>query len=239
MVGTIQNRETFIRQLSSRLQRSTIPTHVERPQWRYTPQHKTLQNLSQDELLGVLQKQCTRINTNCVVTSAADLATTLEKVIDDYDGGPIMTWQDERFDAYGLTALFSDTLPKKQIELHTWDPTIGRDNITLVEKANIGITISDITLAESGTAVLFSNPNHGRTVSFLPTKSIILMPKSSIVPRMTQAAVQIRERLQNGETLASCINFISGPSNSADIEMILVVGVHGPMYMTYIIIDDL
>lgn len=239
MVGTIQNRETFIRQLSSRLQRSTIPTHVERPQWRYNPQHKTLQNLSQDELLGVLQKQCTRINTNCIVTSAADLATTLEKVIDDYDGGPIMTWQDERFDAYGLTALFSDTLPKKQIELHTWDPTIGRDNITLVEKANIGLTISDITLAESGTAVLFSNPNHGRTVSFLPTKSIILMPKSSIVPRMTQAAVQIRERLQNGETLASCINFISGPSNSADIEMILVVGVHGPMYMTYIIIDDL
>ncbi|MGE7914801.1 LutC/YkgG family protein [Lysinibacillus xylanilyticus] len=239
MVGTIQNRETFIRQLSSRLQRSTIPTYVERPQWRYTPQHKTLQNLSHDELLGVLQKQCTRINTNCVVTSAADLATTLEKVIDDYDGGPIITWQDERFDAYGLTALFSDTLSKKQIELHTWDPTIGRDNIALVEQANIGITISDITLAESGTAVLFSNPNHGRTVSFLPTKSIILMPKSSIVPRMTQAAVQIRERLQNGETLASCINFISGPSNSADIEMILVVGVHGPMYMTYIIIDDL
>lgn len=239
MVGTIQNRETFIRQLSSRLQRSAIPTHVERPQWRHTPQHKTLQNLSQNELLGVLQKQCTRINTNCIVTSATDLATTLEKVIDDYDGGPIMTWQDERFDAYGLTALFSDTFPKKQIELHTWDPTTGRDNIALVEKANIGITISDITLAESGTAVLFSNPNHGRTVSFLPTKSIILMPKSSIVPRMTQAAVQIRERLQNGETLASCVNFISGPSNSADIEMILVVGVHGPMYMTYIIIDDL
>ncbi|MEB2301898.1 lactate utilization protein C [Lysinibacillus xylanilyticus] len=239
MVGTIQNRETFIRQLSSRLQRSSIPTHVERPQWRYTPQHKTLQNLSQDELLGVLQKQCTRINTNCVVTSTADLATTLEKIIVDYNGGPIMTWQDERFDTYGLTALFSDTLPKKQIELHTWDPTIGKDNITLVEKANIGITISDITLAESGTAVLFSNPNHGRTVSFLPTKSIILMPKSSIVPRMTQAAVQIRERLQKGETLASCVNFISGPSNSADIEMILVVGVHGPMYMTYIIIDDL
>lgn len=239
MTGTIQNRESFIRQLSSRLQRTDVPEHVERPKWRYTPQHKTLQNLSQDELLAVLQKQCNRINTNCIVTSSADLVSTMEKVITDNGGGPIMAWQDERFDEYGLTQLFTQTLPDKQIELHTWDPAVGCDNIALVEKANIGITISDITLAESGTAVLFSEPNHGRTVSFLPTKSIILIPKSSIVPRMTQAAMQIRERLQNGETLASCINFISGPSNSADIEMILVVGVHGPMYMTYIIIEDL
>src|SRR5699024_360140 len=112
-------------------------------------------------------------------------------------------------------------------------------NIVRANVANIGITISDITLAESGTAVLFSSKDHGRTVSFLPLHSIIIVPKSSIVKRMTQAARIIRERTLNGEHLASCINFITGPSNSADIEMNLDVVVHSTVKATYVMVDDL
>ena len=163
----------------------------------------------------------------------------MHKTVSNYGGGPVVTWKDDRFDQFGLSTLLNKTLPAEQIAVYEWDASRGNENIELVERANIGITISDITLAESGTAVLFSDKDKGRTVSFLPLKSVIIIPKSTIVPRMTQAARIIREKTASGERLASCINFITGPSNSADIEMILVVGVHGPMNMTYIVVEDL
>ncbi|MBO0958819.1 lactate utilization protein C [Neobacillus sp. MM2021_6] len=239
MTGQIQNRQAFIGKISQKLKRSAVPSAIERPQWAYTPQYNVLRDKTQDELLEVLQKQCKLINTTCKVTPLADLQEAVYETIQSYGGGPIIAWQDERVQQYGLSDLFTERLPKEQVAVHIWDPAIGRENISLAETATIGITIAEQTLAESGTAVLLSHKNHGRTVSFLPEKSIILIPKSTIVPRMTQVAVDLRKRILQGEKVPSCINFISGPSNSADIEMILVVGVHGPMRMTYIVIDDL
>ncbi|MDQ0343150.1 lactate utilization protein C [Lederbergia wuyishanensis] len=239
MSGTIQNREAFLNKIASRLGRDKFQTSVEEPNWSYHPQDAVLKHADSDELLEALKTQCTKIHTDLIETNKTELIDTLRTIVAQYGGGPIVTWKDARFEEYGLSSLFNHIWPSENIQVHQWNPELGEENITLAEKANIGITISDITLAESGTAVLFSNKDKGRTVSFLPLKSIIIMPKSSIVPRMTQAARIIREKVKHGEHLASCINFITGPSNSADIEMNLVVGVHGPVKAAYIIIEDL
>jgi L-lactate dehydrogenase complex protein LldG len=238
MTGTIQNRDSFLGQIANRLGRERI-THLERPKWNYNPQDEVLKNASQDELLEVLTHQCKNIHTEIVITDTGKLSDSLKQVVNKYGGGSVTTWKDERFNQYGLTNLMQEEWPQEGIDLHIWDHTKGEENIKIAENANVGITISDITLAESGTAVLFSSKDKGRTVSFLPTNSVIIIPKSSIVPRMTQAARIIMEKVKNGEQVASCINFITGPSNSADIEMILVVGVHGPIKATYIVVEDI
>lgn len=238
MNGTIQNRDVFLGKLAKSLGRERRTT-VERPTWKFNPQDEVLKGLNQDELVAVLQEQCKNIHTSFVLTNTKDLASSLDEIVQTYGGGPIVSWKDERFEQYGLAPLMKEEWSAKGIEHHEWDHTMGEENIKKAERANVGITISDITLAESGTAVLFSSKDKGRTVSFLPATSIILVPKSSIVPRMTQAARIINEKVKNGEQVASCINFITGPSNSADIEMILVVGVHGPIKATYIVIEDL
>lgn len=96
---------------------------------------------------------------------------------------------------------------------------------------------SDVTLAESGTVTLFHNKDHGRSISLLPKTFVAIIPKSTLVPRMTQAATLIHKMQTQGEDVPSYVSFITGPSNSADIEMNLIVGVHGPVKATYIVVD--
>lgn len=218
--------EAFLQRIASRLGRD-VRTSVERPKWKHAPQHTVFQGYSQNELLDELKKQCTRIHTTLVETTTDRLVDAIDDVIAAHGGGPIVVANDERYEQFGLSSFFT------REDVHVWDHTLGRANIEAAERANIGITFSDITLAESGTVVLLNNRDQGRTISFLPTTYVALIPKSTIVPRMTQAAHIIREK-----HVPSCINFITGPSNSADIEMNLVVGVHGPVKATYIVITD-
>lgn len=238
MKGVIQNRDSFLSDIAGRLGRDQVNVKVERPKWKYQPQDEVLKDANSNELLEILKTQCTKIHTDFVVTNKNELNETLRMIVSNYGGGPILAWKDSRFKDFGLSPLFNRIWPEENIEFHEWDPSRGEENIELAEKANVGITISDITLAESGTAVLFSNNYRGRTVSFLPVNSVILIPKSTIVARMTQATRIMREKVLNGKHVASCINFITGPSNSADIESRLVVGVHGPVKATYIVIED-
>ncbi|WP_275695646.1 LutC/YkgG family protein [Ferdinandcohnia quinoae] len=238
MNGTIQNRESFLTNIAKQLGRER-KTSVEKPIWKFNPQDEVLKGASQDDLVEVLKEQCKSINTDIVITNTEKLPDSLKEVVKNYGGGPIITWKDNRFDEYGLSHLMNQEWPEAGIDLHVWDHTKQEENIEKANFANVGITISEITLAESGTAVLFSSKDRGRTVSFLPATSVIIMPKSTIVPRMTQAAQFIREKVKSGEQVASCINFITGPSNSADIEMIPIIGVHGPIKATYIVVENL
>lgn len=237
-IGQIHNREKFLQRISSKLNRPK-PEKLERPSWSYAPQHEVLKDLSQDELIDVLVKQCELIHTKAYQTTSDKLPNTLQDIIQTESAKSIILSNDKRFEQFGLTDFFKQELSANGCDIHAWDPALGREkNIANAEQADIGITFSDITLAESGTVVLFSSADTGRTVSLLPTTYIAIIPKSTIVQRMTQATAEVHRRIQRGEAIPSCINFISGPSNSADIEMNLVVGVHGPVRAYYVIVKD-
>lgn len=238
MNGAIQNRDAFLNNIAGRLGRKPVVSGVARPDYKHKPQYDVLPNANQEELLEVLRQQSLSVHVDFFETDAKTLPGKLNEVVELYGGGPVSLWNDKRFGEFGLTPLIEEGWPEMGIETHVWDPEIGEKNIALCEKANVGITFSDITLAESGTVVLFSSKERGRSVSLLPKTYIAIVPKSTIVPRMTQAALKIREKIKNGETVPSCINFITGPSNSADIEMNLIVGVHGPVKAAYIVVND-
>lgn len=226
---TLTNRHTFLTNIASRLGRAPLTEKPAR-QWQHMPQLGVLKDKTLDELVQILIDQCSNIHTTVSTCTIANLQTTLQKTIADYGNGEVVYSNDPRFQQLGLETFLTGLETS-----YEWDAKEGYDNIQVAERANIGIVISDVTLAESGTIMVQTSEHVGRSLCYLPTHSVAIILKSTIVPRMTQAAQQLR---QHEQSVASSIHFITGPSNSADIEMNLVVGVHGPIKMTYIIVED-
>ena len=130
MTGTIQNRDSFLNQIASQLGRPRISTKVERPAWKFRPQDEVLKDATQDELLEVLTEQCKKIHTTLYQTELKDLHSTLNEVVTNYGGGPIVNWKDERFSKWGLDSLLKTQWPSQDYDVYEWDHTKGSENIT-------------------------------------------------------------------------------------------------------------
>ncbi|MEN1967192.1 lactate utilization protein C [Lentibacillus sp. N15] len=235
---TIQRRDSFLDNLAAQLGRKRKTEGVERPDWSIKPQYQVLKDATQDELVGVLEKQCEEIHTDFVRTDKKGLADVLQEAVEKYQAKSIVTAGGERVAEFGLDSIYRK-LSENGTAIHYWDEANGEKNKKFAEKADIGITFSDITLAESGTVTLFNDKYNGRAISLLPKSYIAIIPKSTLVPRLTQATESIHRENNRGDPVSSCVSFVTGPSNSADIEMKLIVGVHGPVAATYIVVDDL
>ncbi len=98
-----------------------------------------------------------------------------------------------------------------------------------IANADIGITGADFAIADTGTLVLLSDSNKPRLVSALPPVHIAILEKTNIVPDIHSLFPQIFDT-------CSCVSFITGPSRTADIELNLTLGVHGPGKVAVIMI---
>ncbi|USK31600.1 lactate utilization protein C [Bacillus sp. F19] len=235
--GNIQNRDPFLETVAAKLGRGRRK-EVTKPDWSTTPQWEVLRHADADELVEVLKKQCLLIHTQFIETTASQLSDKMMHVFDEYEVKSAVIAKDERFLEFGLVNEITKAWPNSGIHVHEWDHKLKEKNIEASERADIGIIFSDMTLAESGTVVVFSDKSKGRSINLLPKTCLCIIPKSTIVPRLTQAAEQISALIKKGNHLSSCVDFISGPSNSADIELNLIVGVHGPIKASYIVVHD-
>jgi L-lactate dehydrogenase complex protein LldG len=97
----------------------------------------------------------------------------------------------------------------------------------------VGITGVDYALAETGTLVLTSGRSGGRGLSLAPRHHIALLPEEGILPSLDQFLDFYPER-EGFLSQGSAVTFISGASRTADIELNLVLGAHGPKELTVI-----
>jgi len=100
--------------------------------------------------------------------------------------------------------------------------------------ADVGISSADYALAETGTLVMLASPAEARLISLLPPVHVAVFPRS----RMLANLDELLTVLPNPAAQTSSMVLITGPSRTADIEQILVRGVHGPGEIYAVIVED-
>lgn len=230
----LENRENFLNKLAAKMgrPRQLVPAPMEAP----VNDHPTtrLTHLSQNELCNEFMNFAKVLLVDVVETKETDVAQAVVEVCEKYGGSSIVLNNDARLENLGITSAVTE-----KFDSYVWDFSKGEENIAKSAVANIGIVYGEYGLAESGGIVLFATKDNGRSTSLLPEKSIVVVRKSTVLPRVAQLAQILHEKAQAGERMPSCVNIISGPSATADIELIKVVGVHGPVSKIYVVIDDL
>lgn len=99
----------------------------------------------------------------------------------------------------------------------------------------VGVTGTYCAVAENGTLMLLSGEGTHATTSLLPETHVAVVPASRVVRAMEDGWDLLRR--EHGR-LPRQVNFVSGPSRTADIEMTLVMGVHGPFRVHVIVVRD-
>ena len=100
----------------------------------------------------------------------------------------------------------------------------------LAAAADLGVTGAEVAIAETGTLVVVSGAGRPRSTSLLPACHVAVFDRDVLVETLVQMGLVLEAWHEGAEPSwrGAAINFITGPSRTADIELTLTRGVHGP-----------
>ena len=161
-----------------------------------------------DACLLRFEVEAAALGMECYVEpSLADVRTRLAALV---DGRRVSSWDPAHLPYQAATALT--------------DPILGNSTRAEQASAEVGVTGCDAAIAETASLVLFSGPGRSRVVSLLPPFHVAIVERSVLQFSMAEVFESHRARLCDS---TSC-TLITGPSRTADIELTLTLGIHGP-----------
>lgn len=96
---------------------------------------------------------------------------------------------------------------------------------------DVGISTVQAAIAETGTLVLEATSERHRLISLVPPVHIAILDASRIFETLGEALAFLRK----DEAVSPAVAFVTGPSRTGDIELILAIGVHGPQELHVIV----
>jgi L-lactate dehydrogenase complex protein LldG len=99
------------------------------------------------------------------------------------------------------------------------------------------VTPAFAAIAETGTLLLISGPETPTTLNFLPDTHIVILRAEQIVAAYEDGWDRLRAARALPKDLPRVVNFITGPSRTADIEQQIVQGMHGPRRLNIVLVE--
>jgi L-lactate dehydrogenase complex protein LldG len=168
-----------------------------------------------------------------------DAADIVANICEQNRATSVLRSKHEVLDLIGVNAAVTNTGASLATTEHT-----GDNSAELVEQsksaafsADIGITGVDYAIAETGTVVLHPRSGLSRLVSLAPPTHIAVLRPGEILDSLDDLFALERNDFMSGN-LAGSMNLISGPSKTADIEGTTVTGIHGPLEVHLIILEN-
>ena len=100
-----------------------------------------------------------------------------------------------------------------------------------------GLIEADYLLADTGTAMIACNVPEERLMCYLPPVCIVVAPAERLVEHLPAVWTEIARRAAETDRRGEFV-FITGPSRTADIEKILILGVHGPKRVIVVLVGE-
>jgi L-lactate dehydrogenase complex protein LldG len=171
-----------------------------------------------DDLEIVFAEQFTAVAGNFIYCeSEAEFLQSLGALADEKKWGNLFGWDD------GLVEVFKQ---------HNNDRLrIGKS----LDRADVGVTLCEALIARTGSILLSSGQQAGRSLSVFPPIHVCVAYTDQLVYDMRDALQMLAQKYE-GNT-PSMITLATGPSRTADIEKTLVVGVHGPKEVYVFLIE--
>jgi len=226
-IGKLQTdaRAEILQSIRSRLAESAVH-NARRPPT--LPLAATVPLVSDERsLVETFKQQLESVGGHCIVVSdESELTTALKHVVAELEANGLETRRVALSDSRLLAVIMRDL----ETQGHQIAVTPSASDLF---QFDVGITSAQAAIAETGTLVLEQARERNRLVSLLPPVHIAIVNARDICATMSEAITRAR----NESDTSSAITFITGPSRTADIELTLTIGVHGPKEL-YVLIDQ-
>lgn len=174
------------------------------------------------------------------VKSPQELMEVLQQILETTESPSVALSGNPLLKELGLASRLT-ALQKMQVT--SWCSTADGASVPAFNQASFaaaaGITGVDFALAETGTLVLTSATERVQVASLAPPTHIALYRRSQLVGSLDEALARLPiSTSQTSPSAGRSVVLITGTSRTADIEQILVRGVHGPRAIHAILVED-